>query len=354
MSVFVVTVDTTAQTGWGRYSREIVKALRNSDLEVVISDAAMLPKPLSARRNYFLAFWYAWKLRKYAKQCDVIHCFVEPYSHIAYWLSKFIGKKYVITVHGTYGVLPFHQTWWQRFFHKKSFMHASKIICVSTYTKEVLSTFGLINVQVINNGINFDEFYASPIPDFGERNNIVLSVGALKHRKGQHVSLEAFANIVGTIPNALYYLVGDQRDKAYVNHLKKLIAALGIEHSVKFLSSISDEALIELYRRAKVLVLTSLSSEKALEGFGLVYLEANACGTPVIGSFNSGAEDAIQAKKTGFLVPQNDAEILSTGMRRLLQDRDLWQYMSTEGLEWAKEHDWNKIIQEYIKIYKLV
>ncbi|VAW24701.1 hypothetical protein MNBD_BACTEROID04-1589, partial [hydrothermal vent metagenome] len=361
MKIFILTTELDYRNGWGRYSLDIIGALLENQNKVVIavgSDSVneanidvlkALPPYLEHIKIYPLAFLYAWRLRKYAKDCDVIHCLVEPYSFVAYLLSKLTGKKYFITTHGTYGVLPYHMSSFKKYFHKKSFESAEKIICVSNYTKNLLSEFGLKNLFVINNGINFKNFYHRPAASFKERKDIILSVGALKHRKGQHVSITAFAQVSDKFKNLKYYIVGSQDDPKYFDYLKKLVSDLNIENKVEFLSCVSDEELRNLYEQSKIFVLTSLSDKAHFEGFGLVYLEANACGVPVVGSKDSGAEDAILDGKTGFLVYQNDSNSIAHAMGNILENKELWQELSKNSVIWAKEHDWSIVVKKYTK-----
>lgn len=365
MKVFILTTELNSKNGWGRYSLDLIHALTQEHIGVVVAMDKngynemevpvrnILPDYRNYNKNYFMALWYAWRLRAYTKDCDVIHSFVEPYSYIAYWLSKLTGKKYFITTHGSYGVMPFRLSALKRYFHKKSFASAEKVICVSEYTKKRLAAHGLTNLHVINNGINFERFHSAPIPVFQERENIVLSVGALKFRKGCHISLQAFARVADKYKDIKYYIVGDQGDSNYFAYLEKLATDLKIAHRVEFFSSLSDDDLLALYRRAKVFVLSSISKSTHFEGFGLVYLEANACGTPVVGTRDSGAEDAIMDGKTGFLVPQNDSTAIAHAMSILLEDPILWHHMSGNGVAWAREHAWHAIIKKYEKTYSL-
>jgi len=350
MKIFVLTSNLAEKHGYGRYSINLASALREKGVETVFAQG--LPNPLSYKKNYFLAFWYALRLQGRAKDCDIIHSFVEPYSYIAYWLSKFTGKKYFITVHGTFGVLPYSFPSYKRYFHKKSFENAAMVICVSRYTKKRLSEFGLKNLEVINNGINFEKFYREPLPPPDERGSIILSVGALKHRKGYHVSLEAFTKVCSKFANLKYTIVGDQGDSIYFAQLKKTVSRLGVEDKVEFLKNISDDKLLNLYRKAKLFVLTPVSEGSNFEGFGLVYLEAGASGLPVIGSLDSGAEDAIKDGETGILVPQNDPEVTAKAIIKILENSSLAKNLETNGVMWAKEHDWRKITQSYLEIYK--
>lgn len=363
MKVFALTSEFNSKNGWGRYSLDIVSALgreevkctivtsRGSINESKIPAISVLPDPDNYYRNYFMAVWYAWRLRKFARDCDVVHSFIESYSSIAYWLSRFTGKKYFVTTHGSYGVMPFRLPRHLRYFHKKSFASAKKVLCVSDYTKKRLAEYGLRNLLVINNGIDFERFYRIPMPAYEDREDIVLSVGALKYRKGQHISLHAFAKAQKTFAGSRYVIVGDRTDEDYFKSLKKMADDLHINDNVDFVSSISDEELMGLYKKAKVFILTSISKGTHFEGFGLVYLEANACGLPVIGSSNSGAEDAIKDGETGFLVEQKNSEAAADAIEKLLGKKELWKKMSENSIVWAGEHEWGKIIKRYIEMY---
>lgn len=163
--------------GWGRYSKDLIESLSAGGVECVTADN--LPSPLSYNRNYFLSFLYAWRLRKLARDCDAIHALVEPYSCIAYLLSLWTGKPYFVTAHGTFSVWPYYLSPLKRYLHKRSFARASKVICVSDYTKDRLSHFHLNNLQVIHNGIDSTHFRDSPYID---KEDIILSVGAPKPR----------------------------------------------------------------------------------------------------------------------------------------------------------------------------
>lgn len=365
MKICILTNELSTKNGWGRYSVDLIENLKNSaDLTIIIAKDGknetdlktikILPPALAYKQNYFLSFWYAWRLRKIVKGHDIIHSFIEPYSCIAYFLSKLTGKSYSITTHGSYGIFSFvNLPFYLRYFHKKSFQKARKIICVSNYTKKQLVKHDLGNLVVINNGINFENFYKSPIPSFEEREDLILSVGALKPRKGYHVSILAFAKVLQKFPDFRYLIVGDQSNKEYFEHLKNLTKELKIDGKVIFYESISHQELLSFYKRAKAFVLTSISENGYFEGFGLVYLEANACGLPVVGTKDCGAEDAIKDGKTGFLVSQKNSEEIAKAIIKILEDKDLAQKLGENGMIWAKEHDWSTIIHKYFEIYTL-
>lgn len=359
MNIFVLTSELNGHNGWGRYSLDLIGALSEKGIgsTVVTSErglnerqsvCAILPDPLSYGKNYFLAPLYAWKLRKFAASCDLIHSFVEPYSYIAYWLSIFLGKPYFVTCHGTYGVIPFGFPAFKRYFHAYSLASAKQVICVSRYTEQRIAEYGSFNTVVINNGIRYANFSGSA----QEKENIIVSVGSLKRRKGYHVSIPVFASVARRLPGFSYRIVGDQGDEVYFESLKKLAANLGVGDRVFFEEGLSDAELLNLYRKAKLFVLLPINEGFHFEGFGLVYLEANACGLPVIGTSGSGVEDAISDSRTGFLVPQNDLEKSGEAIMEFIERPGMSEGMSVSAVEWAKKHDWGTIAETYAELYR--
>jgi phosphatidylinositol alpha-1,6-mannosyltransferase len=357
MNILVLTSEVSERNGWGTYSLQLVRALKaqgeNVTLVSSVTDPSqgtyrLLPPLTDFNQNYFLAYWYAWKLRSLARSVDVIHAFVEPYSCIAEALSRLSGKPYFVTVHGTYGVLPYGFGFPKRQLHAASMRGATAIICVSSYTKERMHHYGLRNLHVVTNAIDTSKFENTK----AMREELILTVGALKRRKGQHVSLEAFALLKKKHPHLRYVIVGDQSDTAYFKKLTSSARELQVADSVEFKALISPEELRALYQKTKVFVMTSLNEGSNFEGFGLVYLEANACGTPVVGSRSTGAEDAIQDGKTGFLVSQHDPEATAGVIDTLLSDEVVWSNMSAAGELWARQNSWEKAAARYAKIYR--
>ena len=111
--------------------------------------------------------------------------------------------------------------------------------------------------------------------------------------------------------------------------------------------------MIKLYYQADIFLLTPVTiNNNDFEGFGLVYLEAGACGKSVIGTYNCGAEDAIVNNITGLLVPQNDIKATAKAILKLLDNPGLAKRLGENGKKRAKEMDWNKVVKKYIEVYK--
>ena len=223
------------------------------------------------------------------------------------------------------------------------------MIAVSNYTKKrLLEKVLLNNVVVIPNGVD-ESFFSIQPKNIGAP--IVLGVGALKHRKGFHTVLRAIKEARKTIPEIKYYMVGSTKDAKYCAYLENIIDTLELRDVVVKYGSIDEMELRKLYGESRVFVLTPISDEYDFEGFGLVYLEANASGLPVIGTLNSGAEDAISDGVSGFLVPPENVSILAEKMLLVLQDSSVYNKLSQGGWSWAKSMTWDVAIKQYKKIY---
>jgi phosphatidylinositol alpha-1,6-mannosyltransferase len=171
-------------------------------------------------------------------------------------------------------------------------------------------------------------------------------------RKGHHVSLRAVARLRDRFPGMRYYVVGDDRDAKYVSTLRKEIEELGLGGSVVITGLVSDARLREYYRRADLFLLTPVNSGLSFEGFGIAYLEANAYGKPVVGSFGCGAEEAIEVGVNGLLAPQNDDEAVAAAAAAILSDRELSARLGAAGRARAEAQSWRNVARRYLDRYE--
>ncbi|KND49154.1 MAG: Glycosyltransferase [Parcubacteria bacterium C7867-008] len=298
--------------------------------------------------SYIQAVLFYLTHRKKLQQYDLIHCFVEPYAPFAMYLSRLLHIPFFITVHGSYAVRTLGNDWFGMM-QRHAYRAAAKIFCVSTYTQTaLLKRIDVTNTEVIPNGINSSVFKKRIRTS---NKQIILGVGALKKRKGFHLVIDAMPEVLRAIPDATYYLVGDDSNKEYVGMLQQRIAELGLTHSVQICGQLSEEKLHELYSEAALFVLTSVSTENDFEGFGLVFLEANAVGIPVIGMKGSGAEQAIKDGYSGLLIEENNVTDLSAKIVQVLADKSGAEALVANGYNWATAHDWSRIVEKYLELY---
>ena len=140
-----------------------------------------------------------------------------------------------------------------------------------------------------------------------------------------------------------HYVVGKPSGDAYEARLHALVAEHGLGARVHFLGNVGEDELVDLMQRARALLHTPVdSADGGFEGFGLVYLEAAACGLPSIGTRGSGAEDAVRDGETGLLV----------AIERLLTDAALASHLSGGARAFARVSTWTENARRVLELYR--
>jgi glycosyltransferase involved in cell wall biosynthesis len=155
---------------------------------------------------------------------------------------------------------------------------------------------------------------------------VLLTVGrwrADERYKGMDTLITALPRLLPRWPELHFAMVGEGDDREW---LENLAEENGVSQHVHFLSGLSYEELASCYAHCEIFALPSKG-----EGFGLVYLEAMACGKPVIGGAHGGAPEVIDDARTGYLVPHGDAVQLAMAIETLLANPTLGQEMGRRG-----------------------
>lgn len=182
---------------------------------------------------------------------------------------------------------------------------------------------------------------------------VIVSVGRLVHRKGQDTLVEALPTIVAKVPNAHLLFVGVG---PHLDYIHKRAIQLGVLNHISFVGRVKYQELPEFICVGDVFAMPSRSRLAGLEveGLGIVYLEASACGLPVVGGKSGGAPDALLEGETGFAVdglkPLEVAEALTT----LLEDPARARSMGARGREWiVQEWEWKRWSKEFNALLEL-
>jgi D-inositol-3-phosphate glycosyltransferase len=188
---------------------------------------------------------------------------------------------------------------------------------------------------------------------------VILFVGRIEPLKGIDTLLRAIALLVPDMPcwqDELAVIIiggapgaGIEQVNAELARLDRLRAELGIEDLVTFQGAKDQDILAYYYSAAELVVMPS-----HYESFGMVALEAMACGTPVVASRVGGLAFSIQDGQTGFLVPEGDAEALATRIRLLLKDGDLRQQLGQQAVDRARHYGWPAIANQIVDLYEEV
>lgn len=222
---------------------------------------------------------------------------------------------------------------------------------VSTYTAGLLRDNGVSSARlhVVPNGTNPDRF--RPMDAAAVRNDlglddqtVLLTVGRLVPRKGIDTTLRALPSVLDAVPDLTYLVVGTGPDRA---RLEALARDLGVREHVRFAGEVAFDALPHYYNAADLFVMPSREDPPDVEGFGIVFLEAGACGLPVVGARSGGIPDAVHEGETGLLVPPADPTALSETLARVLTTPDLAARLGQQGRHHAvHEASWDHVADQ--------
>ncbi|GAB5521131.1 MAG: glycosyltransferase family 4 protein [Rhodothermales bacterium] len=206
---------------------------------------------------------------------------------------------------------------------RRRVLHAADgLFPVSHYTAGLLHDLGAdaARITVAANGVDQERFTPTDASTLRERLGlsgcrIILSMCRLVGRKGVDTVLAALPKTLQHHPDVIYLIGGTGPMEA---DLHQQVRALSLEAHVRFLGRVPDAELVTTYNLCEVFVMVPRNAPPDVEGFGLVYLEAGACGKPVVGSTAGGIPDAIDDGQTGHLVPPDAPDALADTLISLL------------------------------------
>jgi phosphatidylinositol alpha-1,6-mannosyltransferase len=180
----------------------------------------------------------------------------------------------------------------------------------------------------------------------------IVSVGRLVHRKGQDRLVEAMPLVLKEIPEAHLVFIGEGPHR---KRLDELVKKFKLENHVTFIGRIQYSDLPRHFSLGDIFAMPSRSRLFGLEveGLGIVYLEASACGLPVVGGNSGGAPDAVKEGITGFVVDGNKLPEIADRIITLLKDDELRNQMGNAGRSWAMEEwQWKRWSQAFNQVLK--
>lgn len=286
---------------------------------------------------------------------DVVHIHgtYPPYSTIAFFLKMLTDYRLITTVHGSLSnelksnflnrIRP--ETYLHLLLEKSALKNSNIIIAVSEAIKtDVEKTIDdRKKTLVIPNGIDFNYFQEI---SFNNKfhNPSIFFVGRLVKIKGCDLLIKAVQLIKMRIPNIKVYIAGDgaQRKK-----LERLVQKLEIERNVIFLGYVSGNKKISMFKSVDVCVFPS-----RYESFGIVVLEAMACGKAIVASKVGGIPSLVKDGENGILFEPENIEELSRSIIRLLENEKLRERMGSISKEIAKKYSWECMADRTYKLYE--
>lgn len=314
---------------------------------------------LAYKFNLSLPFGLIFKIDKVVKNCDIIHFHgVRSFqSIILYAHAKKYRIPYIIQAHGSLPIKIGRKKFKQIFDHlwgNKILHNAAKCIALTKTESDQYIKMGVPEerIVIIPNGLDLSQF--SNLPERGtfrrkyqipEDCKIILYIGRLHRTKGLDLLIDAFNKVIQEKINCKLVIIGP--DDGYLSQIESKANDLGLLDKIKIIGFIPNNEKIQALVDSDVFVTPSFS------GFPVTFLEACACGLPIITSTNGDNLDWID-KNVGFVVEYNPSR-LKDAIFKIIDDEALSRKFSNQGKQLvAEQFNWNAICDQIEMHYREV
>lgn len=284
--------------------------------------------------------------------------FMTTHALGALLLCKVWGVPYVILSHGndlTYSIA----TWIDKMVARWLLRDAALMLGNSRFTVNRIRENDYSGpTEVLNPGVETTRFHPSVDTAMVRRKyelndrTVLLAVSRLVAKKNVDGVLKALPKVIKKITNILFIVAGDGDERGRYD---VLCHEMRLQHYVRFLGNIQNSQLPALYCASDLFVMPSYEVEASTETFGISFVEASACGLPVIGGRSGGTADAVIDGETGLLVDPHNVDEIAEAIIRLLTDRDLARRLGKNGrLRVEQELSWEKVGQKLERCLKTI
>ena len=277
--------------------------------------------------------------------------------HAHYWLSGLVAKEisnelnipFIFTSHSLGIFLDGYNK--ERVDCEKIVMTSTNLVTASSVFETMLiaDTYKIDEnkIKKITPGVDRKIF----IPDLSvEKENIILSIGRIQEQKGQLQTIEFLNNFKKIQNDFKCYFVGGPSGKhgnEYLHELKQTIKDFNLDKHVEFLGDLPQTEIIELFKKAKLLIHTS-----KFETFGLVAIEANTMGVPVLTTNNGSLMEIIENNKNGYLSENLIDSNVNNFVNNLFNNVTKYEEIHLSCIEKSKKYDWMKTSNELESLYQ--
>ncbi|MCF7805436.1 MAG: glycosyltransferase family 4 protein [Candidatus Marinimicrobia bacterium] len=365
--------------GFSRYTFEIFRhwVAQGIDAEVwtsvdfndspILNEAKLYSRVHYIQRNRddtlgaFQVFRKFWQKVKEDRPQYVFFPTWVPYAFFTPMIP-FPAHKVIIATHaaeilGLYPKSTFKAHPVVKYLGRRALRRADYVFTISNYTENLLVDLN-VNQGAISkfpNGVDIKKFRQIAVNKrellrryslrhVGEE-PVLLTVAQLNPRKGIDTAIRIVADLKNEGMPVQYVIIGTGE---YEQELHQLVAHHNIESRVHILTNVDDADLVKFYNICDLFILLSRhEGERNIEGFGIVFLEANACGKPVIAGKSGGIPDAVVHGKSGYLVDPGDISEIKFRIRYLINNPEVADEMGQYGEERAEtKFTWKKITED--------
>ncbi len=324
---------------------------QNKNEEYVIYRSHFLKNYKTAYKASFLfksvciLLLFLWILFKSSITAIIIGQADTTMLFFGYFAKKMFHKRFIVFLHGD-GDSPDIKL---RSDSIKAHFYKSVDIFVvnSTFTKKRLqSKYFITDTKIITiyPGVDTKIFFPNENQYIKKKlglanKKILLTVGRLDKRKGHDYVIRSLPQVIAEIPDTIYVIVGDGDER---QPLIDLANKLDVQEYVKFVGAVSNADLPQYYNICDLFIMANRILENGdAEGFGMVFIEANACGKPVIGGRSGGAIEAIEDNVGGIILDSNNIKEISDKVITLFKQGEIRERLGSNGLSRVREKfDW--------------
>lgn len=233
--------------------------------------------------------------------------------------------------------------------------HAHRIIAVSLFCKgQIISKYNIRpnKIVVVNNGVDLEAFNnlnpdRTIWPEDLRNKKIILSVSRLVDRKGQDALIRCLPSVIERHPEIHCVIVGGGPLEP---ELKALVLELGLQRHCTVVGPASQDRVVKYFKGCDIFALPCRTlPDGDTEGFGLVFLEAGACGKPVVAGVAGGTVEAVSDGETGFLVDGYQPHEVASALIKLLDDPELASALGHQGWVRAQKCSWDLVTARFLE-----
>ncbi|MDO8571230.1 MAG: glycosyltransferase family 4 protein [bacterium] len=283
---------------------------------------------------------HTWRVIKKEKSKTLIAAQVLPVGTVCFILHTLLHIPYIVSTHGMDILLPLKNPW-KRFLVQLVLQGAQNIIANSTYTAYHLATYGIPEKKIkiiypcptpVSNNVGEPSEKVRIILSQCKGKKVLLTIARLVRRKGHEYVLKALVDVKKTMPDIQYLIVGEGPMR---RELEERVSNLHVHENTLFTGLLSDNDMSHLMKRCDVFIMTPITIDGDVEGFGIVYLDAGVHGKPVIGSRSGGVGEAVIDGETGLLVDEKNSDHIRDAIIKIFSDESFAKKFGERGRERA-------------------
>lgn len=323
--------------GVAHYYSNLVKAWPEKDELTVLDNSQNKLISQAGRWPWRISFKAIGQAIKQSQADFLLIGQILPLGTVA-WLRSYFSKPYALFLHGmdwTMALSTPRKAW----LTKRIISRAKAVIAANSYVAELIVKTcpkAKDKLVVINPGLESASKPSVPKELLDqlskkyhlENKSLILTVGRLVERKGVDKTIEAVTQLLPDYPDLRYAIVGAG---PYLNNCQELVAKLGLEKQVIFVTDADDLERAAWYQLADIFTMPSRQIGDDFEGFGIVYLEANQAGKPVIAGRSGGIADAVEDMVNGLMVNPESISDIASALKKLLSDQELREQLGHNG-----------------------